>query len=364
MRLPSYQDLSKEQDRINDLPADGRHLVIGPPGTGKTVMALYRAAMLKKQKRRSMLLMYSRLLMQYTESAAEELLLDGQVSTFHKWFPDYYWANYRELAPQIEPYHFDFAAILPKVNSNPPRPSSMTDLIVDEGQDLPKEFYLLTPLIAPNVTVFADENQRITETCSSIEEIKAFGAFVEAKTLTRNYRNTSEIARLAGEFYVGLASGIPLPPERRGEMPTVRAFESAAAFVEHLRRYESNNPDKSIGVVVPTRPVQNRILRLIGDATENPVQTYFGGQGSKAPKVLFDQPGIVVLNYKSAKGLEFDTVFVPELQEVQGDLSLPDVRMKFYVLFSRARDELHLSYSGRGEPPIMKVIPAQLVEWL
>src|SRR5262245_30936537 len=108
MRLPSYQDLSKEQDRINDLPADGRHLVIGPPGTGKTVMALYRAAMLKKVKRRSMLLMYSRLLMQYTESAAEELLLDGQVSTFHRWFYDFYWANYGQRPPELERYEYDF----------------------------------------------------------------------------------------------------------------------------------------------------------------------------------------------------------------------------------------------------------------
>jgi hypothetical protein len=79
MRLPSYEDLSKEQDRINNLPLDGSFLVTGPPGTGKTVMALYRASVLQSKKRHVSLLMHSRLLTKYTTSATEELLIDGSV---------------------------------------------------------------------------------------------------------------------------------------------------------------------------------------------------------------------------------------------------------------------------------------------
>jgi hypothetical protein len=36
--------------------------------------------------------------------------------------------------------------------------------------------------------------------------------------------------------------------------------------------------------------------------------------------------------------------------------------MTFYVLFSRARDELHLSYTGKGEPALLRLIPRNLVE--
>jgi superfamily I DNA/RNA helicase len=362
MRLPSYQDLSKEQDRINDLPIDGRHLVVGAPGTGKTVMGLYRAAMLKRARRRAKLLMYSRLLTQYTQNAADELLLDGTVETFHRWFFDFYYRNYGRRPPEAEPYRYDFSEALTLINSSPPTDKAESDLIVDEGQDLPKEFYLLTPLIADNVVVFADENQRITDWCSSIAEIKAFGGFREVHSLTRNYRNTREIADLAAAFYTGLSSGVPESPQRSGQKPVLRRHANLDAFADALRIYEQNNEDRTIGVFVPNGKVQRRLIRVLEDKTRNPVQSYQGGLGAKAPKLRFDAPGIIVTHYKSAKGLEFDSVFIPELQDVVDDLESPEIRMKFYVLVSRAREELYLSYSGIGEPAIINLIPPDLVE--
>jgi superfamily I DNA/RNA helicase len=364
MRLPSYQDLSKEQDRINDLPADGRHLVIGPPGTGKTVMALYRAAMLKKRRRKSMLLMRSRLLKQYTVNAAEDLLLDGQVETYDSWLGSFFFRNYRRYAPQLRQFVYDYEEILATVAKNPPKPGAITDLLVDEGQDLQKEFYILTSVIAPHVTVFADENQRLTDTNATVVEIKTYGKFPEPQKLTRNYRNTVEIARLAAEFYTGLKSGIPDLPTRAGELPTLRAWPSRTAFIENLRRYEKTNSDLSIGVVAPTGKSRDRIARMLGTETVNPVQVYVGGKGKDAVKVDFERSGIIVVHYQSAKGLEFDTLFAPDLDEFMGGVHTPETKMTLYVLFSRARDHLHISYVGHDEPAVLSLIPRHLVEEL
>ena len=75
--------------------------------------------------------------------------------------------------------------------------------------------------ISESLTVFADENQRITGQQSTIAEIRAATGIHDTLKLTRNYRNTRPIAEFAASFYTGLPSGIPeLPPSSaRGERP-------------------------------------------------------------------------------------------------------------------------------------------------
>jgi len=43
-KLPNYGDLNKEQDKVLALPKDGQFLIVGGPGTGKSVVALLRAS--------------------------------------------------------------------------------------------------------------------------------------------------------------------------------------------------------------------------------------------------------------------------------------------------------------------------------
>ena len=90
MRLPTYQELSKEQDAIYTLPLAGSYLISGPPGTGKTIVALYRTKMLHDKGQNARLLMHSRLLSQYTLSAISQLGISGSVDTFHSWFCGFY----------------------------------------------------------------------------------------------------------------------------------------------------------------------------------------------------------------------------------------------------------------------------------
>ena len=100
--------------------------------------------------------------------------------------------------------------------------------------------------------------------------------------------------------------------------------------------------------------MQYRLLRLL-EERKLPVPVQMYASGNKQRKTLdFDVPAVTIVNFRSLKGLEFDTLFVPELQQHSADPTSAATRMMFYVVMSRARDELHLSYSGSGRlPPIL-----------
>lgn len=360
LKLPSYQQLSKEQDAINNLPLNSSYMVIGPPGTGKTVMAIYRAAMFKKTGKKSHFMVYSRPLTQYLEQAMKETGVDGIATTLHSWFPRWYWQNFRQTLPQLADWVYDWNAIFEALS----RHSSFDrydHIVVDEGQDFPKEFYLVIRLLTDNITVFADENQRITEQNSTLKEIALYAKARDTYKLTRNYRNTRPIAEFAAHFYNGLSTGIPELPVKAGPKPRVVRASSLEAQVEFIARYERTNSDKDIAVFVATTQQQRTIHRLLLGKTHNPVQMYVSKD--KQLKVLnFQEQGIKVINYQSAKGLEFDTVFLPcldtRLSAPQSELE----KMRFYVLASRAREELYLLYCGSDCPPLIQTVPPALYQ--
>jgi superfamily I DNA/RNA helicase len=362
LKLPSYQLLSKEQDRINGLPLTGSYLVAGPPGTGKSVMALYRASLLQKKKRQVRVLMFSRLLKMYANSAIGSLKLDNaSVLTMHQWIPQYFREHFGGSPPKKSQWEFDWQAIMVRLQEDGVKVDS-PNVVVDEGQDLPKEFYMVARLASDHLTVFADENQRITDTTCKLDEIRTYAGIKECFELRRNYRNTREIAALAAHFYTGLPTGIPDPPERSGPKPVLHAAATLADEIEYVARYERNNSDTEIGVLLPSQRHVALFERDLRRKTKNEVRTYVR-RGSKAPADIdFDKPGILLLTYWSAKGLEFDTVVLPALAEATLDPALPETSMMLYVLISRARENLYFTYSGSGEPPLVQLLPKELLQ--
>ena len=356
MRLPAFEDLSKEQDLIYNLDLDGNYLVSGPPGTGKSVMALYRAQVLTFDDREPALLMYNNVLQQYTAQAADALEVAGFVRTFHSWIWRFWREHFKRQPPTLEgnSYVHDWAEMTDQFFASPPDPATLADLLVDEGQDLPLGFFRLTRFFTTNITVFADENQQLSDQNTTLDEIAKAITADEQLELKRNYRNTAEIAAVAAKFYCGTPTGIPELPTRHGEKPTLRRYDSDAELADFVARYVKARNNLTIGVACENQRMQYRLLRLLEERKlPVPVQMYVSGH--KQHKVLdFDVPAVTIVNFRSLKGLEFDTLFVPELQQHSADPTSAATRMMFYVVMSRARDELHLSYSGSGGvPPIL-----------
>ena len=150
--LPDFDALTSEQDEVLDRPLDESLIVTGAPGTGKTVMALYRARMLTASGRPTLLLMFGKLLSSYTTASVKAMEIDGVVSTYHAWFPRFWRDTYGELPPKINQWTFDWAACKARIMRDPEPLTSQPKLnvIIDEGQDMPQDFYLLMTLLSIN----------------------------------------------------------------------------------------------------------------------------------------------------------------------------------------------------------------------
>ncbi|MEV5898277.1 AAA family ATPase [Nonomuraea fuscirosea] len=200
MKPLTYLELSTPlQGILIDLPFEGRHLVTGPPGSGKTLLAAHRAAMLDIADREVGLITYSNLLRQYTAILGDQVGLKGKVITFHKWFHEFWRRRFGAAPPPGErPGSFDWLTIMSSLARSPDSlGKEFESLVVDEGQDLPKEFYLLCRQLAADVTVFADEAQCIGDSQSTLLEIqRALGPARRFWKISANHRNTRQIATL------------------------------------------------------------------------------------------------------------------------------------------------------------------------
>ncbi len=249
MKFPSLLELEPEQSATIDLPFRGNHVITGTPGGGKTVMAIYRAWALATAGRQVALVTRSRLLHQYLAQAAPDLTASVRVATYHRWFSEFWRSRFRCNPPVLdeEGWRFDWVEILRACIVN--QVTSNVSLVIDEGQNLPVEFFRLVRILGIGITVFADDNQPIGEEQSTLSEICSALAVQENALLLRgNLRNSREIAMLASFFRKNVLGELPLPV-RPGNTPTVGKVSSVKHLVAEISRYFGAHRNLTIGII-------------------------------------------------------------------------------------------------------------------
>ena len=370
--LPGIQDLSKEQEAARALPREGQHLIVGGPGTGKSVLALIRSRRHQRERDDYLFLVYNHLL-----DRASVQLFGGSLAsrTWIGWFLEHFEEMANQSAPRLESDESAFREInwtgvdeiiqaLP-VTDDRRRPY----LVIDEGQDMPREFYdALVDLGFDRFFVVADQNQQITEANSSRRDIEVC---LTIKTddvieLRQNYRNHYRVARLAMEFYTGDPASPPpeLPGPAPGAVPLLYSYErdNLDTVARGILRLADRDPRQLIGVIAPKNTVRERYLdalRTVQVSLDNPrptVETYHGGHRAE---VAFDEGGILVINAQSCKGLEFDTVVLADIDEYFVSRRDPDVAKRlFYVMVARARERVFMFMKRNGRRDIENILPA------
>jgi len=364
-KLPGVDDLNKDQDRVLRLPENGQFLIVGGPGTGKSVVALLRTMKYHKNEDYAFLTFNKVLL------TATKQLVDFSLNSFtlDSWFGKAYWNIFQEFTPDIERSERkpDYDQIIKNLESREIKEKSY-HIIIDEGQDKPKKFYeSLMCFGIENFFIVADQNQQITEDNSSRQELtNLLGLEVEdVIELKENYRNSHPIGLLSNSFFTDPSSPPPnLPSKSKPSLgtPILYEYTNYQDCVRLILREADRDNRNLIGVVVANddlRGVYVNALETMEINLDNPrpiISTY-SAKDKKVPNINFAYSGIVVLNDKSIKGLEFDIVFVIIDGFKISNNDIDSMKKRFYVMSSRAIKKLVLLESINYNGGVEDILP-------
>jgi len=379
-QLPGVQDLSKEQEDARALPMVGHHLIVGGPGTGKSILALLRARRLAQEGTKYVFLVYNQLL---NESSKQ--LLNGQLVSkqWQSWFMNFYSGVFGESIPRLPPKgkstwkEIDWQNVLEKISDIDPEERDLS-LVVDEGQDMPPEFYrALVNLGFQNYFVMADQNQSLQDGLnSSRRDIANSLAIKDQKDdtdvieLKNNYRNKYSVARLAREFYTGDPASpppdLPSMPIKPVKIPLCYEYDiqDFDGLIRRILKTADRDPSKLIGILTYNNDDRDKYyngllncnVRL--DNQKPSVNTYSNGHKNA---VSFDEGGILVINAQACKGLEFDIVFIADINHfVCNERNKDNTKRLFYVMVARAIDRVILLKQRGFHCPIEDILPADV----
>ncbi len=361
--LPRVQDLGKDQDDALALPKEGQHLIVGGPGTGKSVLALLRVKQHERKKDDYIFLVFNHLLHKASLDLVKEQISS---TTWMRWFNSQFVEFAEKALPTLEPEPgktwrpTDWDGVLNAIGQKDCQVDEIPlQVVIDEGQDMPPEFYMaLANMGFVNFFVAADQNQQLDRRFnSSIQDIRNCLAIEpkEVVYLSFNYRNSYPVARLAQTFYTDKASERPELPEERKGVKTPLLFEydndRFASLARRILKTVDIRPNRLIGIICPNNKVREKYLGQLRESAGQmtldhgvpEIQTY--SSGSKT-SVRFDIGGIMVINFQSCKGLEFDYVFLADINRYYCNPGLPDsmeqMKKNFYVMVARARDHVVL----------------------
>ena len=349
MRLPTWEELESVEEQLDVLehPLDKPLFVAGPPGSGKTVLAVRRAQMIGEVAPDVVVLTFNRMLRrlmgQLGEQSEGAQPPDGTIfKTMQSYVWNDYWDRARAKPPTRpnDPYDYvwpDMLYALEQSQVQPNRPH----LVVDEGQDLPEGFFsYASSHISRTLSVFADDDQALTKQRTTLEQIKSAADLPDPILLTKNHRNTPEVARLAEHFHTGRLPAAEVRRSLLGQTPRLVEDPSLPSIVRLVSNWQSNQGG-STGVIVDRNRTGERFCVQLRDAQPSMRVDFYSNKNANENQIDVLQDGVTVLNKESVKGQEFDTVFLLELNRFLPCRSESE-RRGMYMMCSRARDDLWL----------------------
>jgi hypothetical protein len=313
---------------LGAIPPFGRAVIVGPPGSGKTVLAIHlarRAAMLRPTD----LLVASEHLVQWARQALDDAP-NVRISNWRTWIGQDYTASTRTALPKDvrdsqHGFHWQaleraFAAL----------GRSERTILVDEAQDVPAALMRILALRSEGLLAFADPVQRFASEGSAVEDLvdaiasdDPWPVFV----LEEDFRTTRPIQAFATAAWVPERERVARPARRDGPLPIVRSG-GPSIVVDEVRHW-LDDPAVETLVVATAQTERASLLNALSDA---------GIEVARRPHV--DDASVRVLAFEALRGLEFDAVVLAPPGRTHDAASTH--RANLYVAATRARHGLSL----------------------
>lgn len=346
--LPKESELDKNQKAVLDLPVTDNYLVVGGPGTGKTVLAVYRAkkAIEESSYKPVLLLVYNNPLKEYISASLKKLKISNiDVSTYHQWIFDVF-REYQFGSVPKEGSDFNWDRVVPAISRIGEK---YFHIVVDEAQDFPVPLINLLKRVSENRTFFIDPNQAVEEGKTNVSDfMKKLFTSDKIIELSKNFRNTKEIRDLASLFCL---NGKPPISSRSGRKPvaikcTSGDFDGLNVLMAGIIKRHSG---KNIGIITNSRML-TRVYDYLKDtlSEEIPVQLH---KSQTSHRINFSKPGVKVVSFGTMKGLEFDVVLIPLFDKIDSHHDDIIDNNRVYVAVTRTLGDLYLLYWNETTSP-------------
>lgn len=367
--LVPRSDLTPEQLRAVEMPADRHRVLSGGPGSGKTLVLLHRARHLADELRvpegRFLVLVYTNALAAFLRAALADLgIPEDAVRTFDDWCAEHFERHVSSRPPLRSSGRIpDFAAIragvLADVRTHPRRAPLYDFVLVDEGQDLDESAFETLAAVSAHVTVALDPRQQIYDGGARETQIlRALGLPSRSVSLLETYRCSPCVSQLASRFLRGederesfLRQARTAPVER--EKPLLYLASGGADEIDRLAEVARARllRGERVAVLLPSRRLVHRFAAgLVERGIPLEVPLRHGETDSPFPALDFASDLVKVMPFHSAKGLTFDTVLMPRLGASdffnRGDAAL---RRLLFVGITRATSWVYLG-TREGDP--------------
>jgi DNA helicase IV len=340
MRFPVWSDLLDEQKDVLDHPLDKHLFVVGPPGSGKTTLAIQRAQQLANAELSTKIITYNRMLRRLINLATANKV---STATMQSLVARHFYHLTKTFTPTHEHdrYAYNWNAISEVLKDLDTPTHCCNHLVVDEAQDLCSEFFAHATLyLCKTITVFADDDQALTDFGSSLEEIRSAAGLSEPLLLKNNHRNTPQIAGLAEHFHTGRLPAARVRRQVQGDTPSLVSIGSLKEAASRIINWHSNRGG-AIGVIVNLNQTGKQLIQEIASLKPELQLKMYTDEEKNEDSIDVTASGVTILNKASVKGQEFDSVFMLDLNHFLPCHSDSQKRA-MYMMCCRARDFLFL----------------------